>query len=121
MPNDVQCARHIWTNTRQEVLFDNEKWLDSPDTSLRIPQDEIQILKFGVDRFVYKVIVSMIFMLRRECVLPIRATSHSCREPTISNLAGGSECPRGKPKRNKPGASFEFVNFLFTADCQLSR
>ena len=39
------------------------------------PQDEIQILEFGMDRLVYKVIIAMVFMLRCECMLPMRVAS----------------------------------------------
>ena len=43
--------------------------------SSRVSQDEVQILELGMDGLVYKVIVAMVFMLRCECMLPMRAAS----------------------------------------------
>src|SRR6476469_3169485 len=73
--NKVHRTSDVRTHTRQDVLFDTEKWLDGRNASPRVPQDEIQILEFGMDRLVYKVIVAMVFMLRCECMLPMRVAS----------------------------------------------
>ena len=75
LSDNVHRAPDVRTHTRQNVLFDNEKWLDGRNVSPRVSQDEIQILEFGMDRLVYKVIVAMVFMLRCECMLPMRVAS----------------------------------------------
>src|SRR5215472_5255850 len=63
MANAVKQMSKIWTGASQNVLIEDKKRLDGSNHSLRVLQYKIQIFELGMDRIVYQIVITMIFVL----------------------------------------------------------
>ena len=73
--NGVDQSAAIGAHAGQDVLVENEEWLDGADLCVAVADGEVQIIELGMDRVLYDFVVAAVLVLRSKCPLPLRALS----------------------------------------------
>src|SRR5260370_32393983 len=72
-PNRINQTLETRINSSENILVENEEWLDCLNLAVMVPDGEIPVIEFRVDGVLNDFVIATILVLRRQCTSPMRA------------------------------------------------
>jgi hypothetical protein len=117
--NGVDESAAIGAHAGQDVLVENEEWLDGADLCVAVADGEVQIIELGMDRVLYNFVVAAVLVLRSKRSLPLWALSQlTARDDLDAGHRSVGRPPRLQPIARRPDAP-ALISHEATLRCKL--
>src|SRR5262245_12364238 len=65
-PDRISQTAETRRNSSEDILVENEEWLNCLNLALTVPDGEIMVIEFRVDSFLNDFVIAMILVLQRK-------------------------------------------------------